>query len=108
MLHFILYKKNTAYFNCDSNTINMGGPMRNKICLALDNTIEEAENLAKRLSKWVGIFKIGSHLFATGEGKRIIDIIHKSGSEVFLDLKWHDIPTTVANAARVATNMGIS
>lgn len=82
--------------------------MKDKICLALDvDTVEEATQLAKRLSKWVGIFKIGSHLFATGEGKRIIDTIHESGSEVFLDLKWHDIPNTVANAAKVATSMGI-
>lgn len=82
--------------------------MKNKICLALDvDTIEEATRLAKRLSKWVGIFKIGSHLFATGQGKKIIDAIHGAGSEVFLDLKWHDIPNTVVNAAKVATSMGI-
>ena len=82
--------------------------MKDKICLALDvDTVEEATQLAKRLSKWVGIFKIGSQLFATGKGRKIIDAIHESGSEVFLDLKWHDIPNTVANAAKVATSMGI-
>ena len=82
--------------------------MKNKICLALDvDTVEEAVLLAGRLSKWVGIFKIGSHLFASGQGKKIIDAIHEAGSEVFLDLKWHDIPNTVVNAAKVATSMGI-
>lgn len=82
--------------------------MKNKICLALDvDTVDEAIKFAKRLSRWVGVFKIGAHLFATGNGRKIIDSIHESGAEVFLDLKWHDIPNTVANAAKVATNMGI-
>lgn len=82
--------------------------MKDKIILALDvDSISQAEDLVRRLSSWVGVFKIGSHLFATGEGKKIIDTIHKTGSEVFLDLKFHDIPNTAANAGRVAAKMGI-
>ena len=83
--------------------------MRHKICLALDvDTIQEAEDLVKRLSPWVGLFKVGAHLFAGGNGKKIINAIHSSGADVFLDLKYHDIPNTVANAARVVTRMGVS
>lgn len=81
---------------------------KERICLALDvDTIEEAENFVRRLSPWVGVFKVGSHLFSSGKGAKIINSIQATGADVFLDLKYHDIPNTVANAARIATNMGI-
>ncbi len=82
--------------------------MREKICLALDvDRINDAKDLIRRLSPWVGIFKIGSHLFTSGEGRQIVSAIHESGAEVFLDLKFHDIPNTVVGAARKAVDMGV-
>jgi orotidine-5'-phosphate decarboxylase len=55
----------------------------------------------------VGLFKVGSQLF-TSEGPKIIEQIIDSGSKVFLDLKYHDIPNTVTNTARVAVRLGVS
>ncbi len=81
--------------------------MKEKICLALDvDTYQEAENLSNRLHKWVGTFKIGSQLF-TSEGRKVVEAIQKTGANVFLDLKYHDIPNTVVNSAKVATRMGV-
>ncbi len=82
--------------------------MRRNICIALDvDDLKVARLLVRTLAPLGPIFKVGSHLFAGGEGRRIIDEIHGAGARVFLDLKYHDIPNTVANAARVATRMGV-
>jgi len=54
----------------------------------------------------VGAFKIGNQLF-TAEGTKVVDMVNKKGGKVFLDLKFHDIPNTVARAAEVATKLGI-
>lgn len=81
---------------------------KNRVCVALDvDDLSSALSLVETLAPLSPIFKIGAHLFAGGEGKKIIEAIHRSGGRVFLDLKFHDIPNTVANAARVATRMGI-
>jgi orotidine-5'-phosphate decarboxylase len=81
--------------------------MKQRVCVALDvDTLREASELARLLSPWVGIFKIGSQLFSS-EGPRVIEAIQKTGALVFLDLKYHDIPNTVAQATRVATSMGV-
>ncbi len=81
--------------------------MKRKICVALDvNTLKEAKDLAKRLSPWVGVFKVGSQLF-TSEGPHVVEAIQSTGADVFLDLKYHDIPNTVVEASIVAARMGI-
>ncbi len=54
----------------------------------------------------MGAFKIGNQLF-TAEGTKVVDMVNKKGGKVFLDLKFHDIPNTVARAAEVATKLGI-
>jgi len=62
--------------------------------------------MAGRLEGLVTRFKIGSQLF-TAAGPGAVEAIQKRGAEVFLDLKFHDIPNTVAGAAREATRMGV-
>lgn len=58
------------------------------------------------LKSRVSIFKIGLQLF-TREGPKAVEMIHNRGGKVFLDLKYHDIPNTISNAARAATRLGI-
>lgn len=79
---------------------------KDKIIVALDtNTLKEVERLLDILSPHVGIFKVGMELFYSC-GPKAIDLIKKYDKEVFLDLKFHDIPNTVRNAAKVATRLG--
>nr|VFJ88390.1 MAG: orotidine-5'-phosphate decarboxylase [Candidatus Kentron sp. LFY]VFJ93430.1 MAG: orotidine-5'-phosphate decarboxylase [Candidatus Kentron sp. LFY] len=80
---------------------------KEKICVALDvDSFKKALDLTQRLSPWVGVFKIGSQLF-TSEGPRIVRAVMAQGADVFLDLKYHDIPNTVLNAAHVALELGV-
>ncbi|MDD3374234.1 MAG: orotidine-5'-phosphate decarboxylase [Candidatus Omnitrophica bacterium] len=74
-----------------------------KLIVALDvRTFEEARNLIETLSPVVDIFKVGSQLF-TSCGPVSVRYIQAKGKEVFLDLKYHDIPNTVANAVEAAS-----
>jgi len=78
---------------------------REKIVLALDvNTQQEALALVKGLSDYVGVFKVGMQLFSSA-GPDIVKCINDMGGRVFVDLKFHDIPNTVAAAGRVMTRM---
>lgn len=82
-------------------------PMRNPILVALDvPTAERAIELADELAPAVGGFKIGSELF-TSAGPDIVRRMRDGGSAVFLDLKFHDIPNTVAKAVAAATRLGV-
>lgn len=70
--------------------------------MALDfPTFDDALALAKELSDLVGLFKINVHLF-TAEGPEAVRKLAKLGVGVFLDLKYHDIPNTVAGAVAAA------
>lgn len=81
--------------------------MQNPIIAALDvPAAEQALKLAKEIAPVVGGFKIGSELF-TGAGPDIVKKIRATGSSVFLDLKFHDIPNTVAKAVASATRLDI-
>jgi orotidine-5'-phosphate decarboxylase len=62
--------------------------------------------LAERLAPVVGAFKIGSELF-TGAGPDIVRRLRATGTAVFLDLKFHDIPNTVAKAVAAATRLDV-
>ena len=77
----------------------------NKILVALDvESRGEAIALADVLRGSVGGFKIGSRLF-TAEGPSIVRALAERGDRVFLDLKYHDIPNTVATAVAAATHL---
>jgi orotidine-5'-phosphate decarboxylase len=81
--------------------------MRNPIIAALDvPTAEAALDLAGQLAPVVGAFKLGSEIFTT-VGPDIVRRIRGLGAAVFLDLKFHDIPNTVAKAVAAATRLDI-
>ena len=79
-----------------------------KLIVALDvETPTKALDLVKQLHSVAGMFKVGSQLF-TAAGPQIVRDILAHDSEVFLDLKFHDIPHQVAGAARSAAELGVS
>ena len=81
--------------------------MRNPIIVALDvSSAEEALGLARDLSGAVGAFKIGKELFVSA-GPDIVRAIRDEGGSVFLDLKFHDIPNTVAKAVAAAARLDV-
>jgi orotidine-5'-phosphate decarboxylase len=78
-----------------------------RLIVALDvNTDKRAKCFVERLFPKVKIFKIGPVLF-TAYGPKVIELVRKKGAGVFLDLKFHDIPNTVANAVRQATRLKV-
>lgn len=80
---------------------------KQKIIFALDvKGFSEAEKWASLIAGKVGMFKIGKQLF-TACGPAAVEMIRKHGGEVFLDLKYHDIPNTVAMASVEAARMGV-
>jgi orotidine-5'-phosphate decarboxylase len=82
--------------------------MLNKLIIALDvEKAEEARGLFSLLGSQAGMFKIGSQMF-TAAGHDFVREIVAQGGRVFLDLKFHDIPNTVAAASREAVRLGVS
>lgn len=78
-----------------------------RIILALDvSDPDYAIEIVDKFSDKINIFKVGLELF-TIAGPSIIDKIHKREKKVFLDLKFHDIPNTVAKAAKTVTRLGV-
>ena len=81
---------------------------KDKLILALDvDSAERALELCDQLRDAVGMFKVGSQLF-TAAGPDLVRQIVSRGAQVFLDLKFHDIPNTVAAAGVEATRLGVS
>lgn len=81
--------------------------IKDRLVLALDiNTEVEALQLVSELKDSVGIFKVG-HLLFTAFGPSIVRAIIRAGGRVFLDLKYHDIPNTVAKACAEAVKLGV-
>jgi len=82
--------------------------VRDHLALALDvDDLVEALRLARDLQPWFGTAKVGLELFSAA-GPEAIGTLHELGYAVFLDLKLHDIPTTVHKAARVLGSLGVS
>lgn len=81
--------------------------MQNPIIVALDVPgADQALALARQLAPHVGGFKIGFELF-TSAGPDVVRSIRQTGAMVFLDLKFHDIPNTVAKAVAAATRLDV-
>ena len=78
---------------------------RRRLIVALDfDTLAPAFDLARGLSDLAGMFKIGSQLF-TCAGPRAVEKLARLGTGIFLDLKFHDIPNTVAGAVSAAARL---
>lgn len=81
---------------------------RDRLIVALDvASLGEAATLLDRLEGVVSTFKVGSQLF-TAAGPSAVELVRKRGGRVFLDLKYHDIPATVAGAVRAAARLGVT
>ncbi|MBD3612329.1 MAG: orotidine-5'-phosphate decarboxylase [Hydrogenovibrio crunogenus] len=78
-----------------------------KVVVALDfPKTQLAEDFARHLDPQLCRLKVGKELFALG-GPQLVEKLITQGFEVFLDLKYHDIPNTVAMACRAAAEMGV-
>jgi len=81
---------------------------RDRLALALDvDDLVVALRLARRLRPWFAVAKVGLELFGAA-GPEAVSALSAEGYRVFLDLKLHDIPTTVARATRVLGGLGVS
>ena len=81
--------------------------MNSKLIVALDvGDLNSVLELVNKLYPTVKIFKVGSQLF-TSCGPGVIEMVNEKGAKVFLDLKFHDIPNTVAGAVRAAARLGV-
>jgi len=89
-----------------TNTLNKNPEERLIFALDTGSRIEEATSWVDRLKKHVGLFKVGKESF-TYHGPDIVQRIKAEGCQVFLDLKFHDIPNTVAAAAAAAVKLGV-
>ncbi|MBQ7248929.1 MAG: orotidine-5'-phosphate decarboxylase [Deltaproteobacteria bacterium] len=80
---------------------------RKKLFFALDvDDMQKAARWVERLKGRIGGFKVGKQLF-TACGPEVVKMIRAAGSEVFLDLKYHDIPNTVAGASLEAARLQV-
>lgn len=81
---------------------------KDRLIVALDvPSADQARMLADRLAGAVGMFKVGSELFASAGPDFVRELVAR-GEKVFLDLKYHDIPNTVAGAVGAACRLGVS
>jgi orotidine-5'-phosphate decarboxylase len=83
------------------------GSLKDRLVVSLDpGTRSEALAMVHHLGKSIGMYRVGKHLFLNG-GSEFVREVRKLGAEVFLDLKFHDIPQAVCKAAVEATRLGV-
>jgi orotidine-5'-phosphate decarboxylase len=83
------------------------GGAKQRLIFALDvASVAEVREYVALLANEVGLFKVGKQLFLHG-GPQVVRLIQDKGEQVFLDLKFHDIPRTVAKAGVEATRLGV-
>ena len=81
--------------------------VKDRLIFALDvDDYSAAEEWVKKLHQNVGLFKVGKQLF-TRCGPEVVKMVQEYGGDVFLDLKYHDIPNTVAKAGVEACKLGV-
>jgi len=81
-------------------------PLRERLALALDvPDLASARSLARVLAPWFAVVKVGLELYVA-EGPAAVATFVEDGLDVFVDLKLHDIPTTVHRAARAIAHTG--
>ena len=79
-----------------------------RLIVALDvSSAAAAQKIVAALGESVRLYKVGMQLY-TAEGPQVVRDLVSSGRHVFLDLKYHDIPNTVASAVREASQLGVS
>ena len=82
--------------------------LRRRLALALDlESPKDALALVEKLSPWFGVAKVGYELYAAA-GPAVVEQLRAQDMHVFLDLKLHDIPTTVGRGARILGRLGAS
>ena len=80
---------------------------RDQLIVALDlDSIDAMTKIVETLGDSVSTYKIGHQLF-TSEGPKVISFLKNIGKKVFLDLKLHEIPNSVASAVRIAGHHGV-
>ena len=88
--------------------MKMDDAVKERLIIALDvESAQEAREIFARLRDYAGMFKIGSQLF-TAAGPQVVRELVAAGASVFLDLKFHDIPNTVASAGVEAARLGVN
>jgi orotidine-5'-phosphate decarboxylase len=81
--------------------------VRDRLALALDvDDLVVAHRLARELQPWFGVAKVGLELYSSAGPEAVVSLVGM-GYDVFLDLKLHDIPTTVGRAADVIGALGV-
>src|ERR1700751_5377756 len=82
--------------------------LKDRLIIALDvSRTSEARKIVSAVGDSAHIYKVGKQLF-TAEGPQVVRDLVASGRKVFLDLKFHDIPNTVAHAVTEAAKLGVS
>ena len=77
-----------------------------KLILALDVPMEEMEGVLTDVGSLVRCYKVGLNMIASNHLQEVVRMIHRRGGSLFFDGKLHDIPNTVANAARSLVDLG--